>query len=196
MIAIVKYNAGNIQSVKYALERLGAEFVVSDDPNVLRNADKIIFPGVGEASTAMNYLKQSRLDEVLKTLTQPFLGICLGLQLMCKTSVENNTKCLDIFDYQVTKFDEAKGDKIPHMGWNQITFDQENPLFKGILQNSFVYFVHSYYVPLGKETLAKCEYAQTPFSAALFKDNYYGVQFHPEKSGVIGSKLLKNFMEL
>lgn len=196
MIAIVKYNAGNIQSVKYALDRLGVEYVVSDDPEVLKSADKVLFPGVGEASSAMQYLKKTNLDKVLCSLTQPFLGICLGLQLMCKESVENNTKCLDIFDYTVNKFDCDKGFKIPHMGWNQITFDETNPLFKGIAQNSFVYFVHSYYVPKGDETLAICNYAEVDFSAGLFKDNYYGVQFHPEKSGEVGSKLLKNFVEM
>ncbi len=196
MVAIVKYNAGNIQSVKYALERLNADFVVSDDPKVLRKADKIIFPGVGEASSAMNYLRKTKLDQVLKSLDQPFLGICLGLQLMCNSSFENNTDCLGLFDYQVTKFDDTKGYKIPHMGWNQISFDDKNPLFKNIEQNSYFYFVHSYYVPKGDDTLAFCDYNDIKFSAALHKDNYYGVQFHPEKSGEIGAKILKNFLEL
>lgn len=196
MIAIVKYNAGNIQSVKYALERLNAEFVVSDNPQVLKSADKVIFPGVGEASSAMSYLRKTKLDKVLTNLHQPFLGICLGLQLMCKSSVENNTDCLGIFDYQVTKFDTEKGYKIPHMGWNQITFKEDNPLFVGIKQNSYVYFVHSYFVPKGDDTLAKCEYDETEFSAALHKDNYFGVQFHPEKSGQIGAKILQNFLEI
>ena len=196
MVAIVKYNAGNIQSVKYALERLNADFVVSDDPKVLRKADKIIFPGVGEASSAMNYLRKTKLDQVLKGLDQPFLGICLGLQLMCNSSFENNTDCLGLFDYQVTKFDDTKGYKIPHMGWNQISFDDKNPLFKNIEQNSYFYFVHSYYVPKGDDTLAFCDYNDIKFSAALHKDNYYGVQFHPEKSGEIGAKILKNFLEL
>ncbi|MGD1822687.1 MAG: imidazole glycerol phosphate synthase subunit HisH [Pleomorphochaeta sp.] len=196
MVAIVKYNAGNIQSVKYALERLNVDYIVSDDPNVLRTADKVIFPGVGEASSAMEYLRKTKLDEVLKDLKQPFLGICLGLQLMCTNSVENDTDCLGIFNYTVTKFDETKGYKIPHMGWNQITFDEKNPLFKNIEQNSFVYFVHSYYVPKGSDTLAKCNYAGTDFSAGLYKDNYFGVQFHPEKSGEVGAKLIKNFVEL
>jgi glutamine amidotransferase len=196
VVAIVKYNAGNIQSVKYALERLNADFVVSDDPKVLRKADKIIFPGVGEASSAMNYLRKTKLDQVLKSLDQPFLGICLGLQLMCNSSFENNTDCLGLFDYQVTKFDDTKGYKIPHMGWNQISFDDKNPLFKNIEQNSYFYFVHSYYVPKGDDTLAFCDYNDIKFSAALHKDNYYGVQFHPEKSGEIGAKILKNFLEL
>jgi len=196
MVAIVKYNAGNIQSVKYALERLNADFIVSDDPKELKKADKIIFPGVGEASSAMNYLKKSNLDTILKELNQPFLGICLGLQLMCDSSVENNTKCLDIFDYRVQKFDDSKGYKIPHMGWNQISFDKNSPLFKDIDQNSFFYFVHSYYVPTGIDTLAKCNYAKVDFSAGLHRNNYYGVQFHPEKSGDVGAKLLKNFLEL
>lgn len=196
MIAIVKYNAGNIQSVKYALDRLGVEYVVSDDPKVLKSADKVLFPGVGEASSAMEYLRKTKLDKILCDLKQPFLGICLGLQLMCKESVENDTDCLNIFDYTVSKFDESLGFKIPHMGWNQITFDNNNPLFKGIEQNSFVYFVHSYYVPKGQETLATCNYANTDFSAGLFKDNYYGVQFHPEKSGDVGAKILKNFVEM
>lgn len=196
MIAIVKYNAGNIQSVKYALERLNVDFVVSDDPQILKSADKVIFPGVGEASSAMAYLRKTQLDKVLINLHQPFLGICLGLQLMCKSSVENDTDCLGIFDYQVTKFNTEIGYKIPHMGWNQITFKSDNPLFKGIKQNSYVYFVHSYFVPKGKDTLAKCEYAETEFSAALHRDNYFGVQFHPEKSGEIGAKILQNFLEI
>ncbi len=196
MIAIVKYNAGNIQSVKYALDRLNVDYIVSDDPKVLRNADKVIFPGVGEASSAMNYLRKTNLDLLLKDLKQPFLGICLGIQLMCRSSVENNTDCLDIFDLEVKKFDDTKGYKIPHMGWNQIKFDDKNPLFKEIEQNSFFYFVHSYYAPKGANTLATCNYAGVDFSAALTRDNYYGVQFHPEKSGEVGARLLKNFVEL
>ncbi len=196
MIAIVKYNAGNIQSVKYALDRLNVDYIVSDDPKVLRNADKVIFPGVGEASSAMNYLRKTNLDSLLKDLKQPFLGICLGIQLMCKFSVENNTDCLNIFDLEVKKFDDTKGYKIPHMGWNQIKFDDKNPLFKDIEQNSFFYFVHSYYAPKGENTLATCNYAGVDFSAALIRDNYYGVQFHPEKSGEVGARLLKNFVEL
>jgi len=196
MIAIVKYNAGNIQSVKYALERLNTEYVVTDDPKILSSCEKVIFPGVGEASSAMNYLRKTKLDEVLINLKQPFLGICLGLQLMCKNSSENETDCLNIFDYQVTKFDENKGYKIPHMGWNQIQFDSKNPLFKEVEQDSYCYFVHSYYVPSGENTIATCEYADVSFSASVNRDNYFGVQFHPEKSGKIGTKILKNFLEL
>jgi imidazole glycerol-phosphate synthase subunit HisH len=191
-LAIVKYNAGNIMSVSYALNRLGIEPIVTDDPEILMTADKVIFPGVGEASTAMNYLRQRGLDEVLKNLKQPFLGICLGMQLMGSHSEEGDTECLGIFDAKVKKF-PAKN-KVPHMGWNQI-FDFKSPLLNGIDEKSYVYFVHSYYVEMCKETAVSCDYI-LPFSAGLQKDNFYAFQFHPEKSGETGAKILKNFIEL
>jgi len=191
-LAIVKYNAGNIMSVSYALNRLGIEPIVTDDPEILKAADKVIFPGVGEASTAMNYLRQRGLDEILKNLKQPFLGICLGMQLMGSHSEEGDTTCLGIFDAKVKKFPPK--DKVPHMGWNQI-FDFKSPLLKGIDEKSYVYFVHSYYVEMCKETAVSCDYI-LPFSVGLQKDNFYAFQFHPEKSGETGAIILKNFIEL
>ena len=191
-VAIVKYNAGNIMSVSYALQRLGIDPIVTDDPLILKAADKVIFPGVGEASTAMNYIRQHSLDEVIKDLKQPFLGICLGMQLMGLHSEEGDTPCLGIFSAKVKKFPSL--DKVPHMGWNQIT-DCKSPLLKGVDENSFVYFVHSYYVELCDETAACCNYI-LPFSAGMHKDNFYAFQFHPEKSGETGALLLKNFIEL
>jgi len=191
-LAIVKYNAGNIMSVSYALNRLGIEPIVTDDPEILMKADKVIFPGVGEASTAMNYLRQRGLDDVLKNLKRPFLGICLGMQLMGSHSEEGDTECLGIFDAKVKKFPSK--DKVPHMGWNQI-FDFKSPLLKGIDEKSYVYFVHSYYVEMCRETAVSCDYI-LPFSAGLQKDNFYAFQFHPEKSGETGAKILKNFIEL
>jgi len=191
-LAIVKYNAGNIMSVSYALNRLGIDPIVTDDPTILKNADKVIFPGVGEASTAMNYLRQHDLDVVIKNLTQPILGICLGMQLMGIHSEEGDTQCLGIFDTNVKKFPPV--DKVPHMGWNQI-FDFRSPLLKGIDEKSFVYFVHSFYVEKCKKTAVSCDYI-LPFSAGLVKDNFYAFQFHPEKSGETGAKILKNFIEL
>ena len=191
-LAIVKYNAGNIMSVSYALNRLGIDPIVTDDPDVLKKADKVIFPGVGEASTAMNYLRQRGLDEVLKNLKQPFLGICLGMQLMGSHSEEGDTQCLGIFDAKIKKFPPK--DKVPHMGWNQI-YNFKSPLLKGIDENSYVYFVHSFYVEMCKETAVSCDYI-LPFSAGLQKDNFYAYQFHPEKSGETGAQILKNFIEL
>lgn len=191
-IAIVKYNAGNIWSMQCALERMGISPVITDDPEMLSRADRVIFPGVGEASTAMRYLKERGLDEVLRSLTQPFLGVCLGLQLMCSYSEEHDTECLGIFSEEVRRFGDEL--KVPHMGWNTLT-DMKTGLFEGIEDQSYVYFVHSYHAAAGSETIATCEYA-VPFSASLHKDNYYGVQFHPEKSGDIGQRILKNFLNL
>lgn len=194
-IIIVNYNGGNVHSVENALMRLGVRATVSDDPDVILSADKVIFPGVGEASSAMKYLKERELDTVLKNVTQPFLGICLGQQLMCSHSEEGDVECLGIFDAQVKKFRTNDSQfKIPQMGWNSI-YHLQGDLFEGIPEYSFVYFVHSYYVQIVEETVGTCEYI-LPFSAALQKDNYYSCQFHPEKSADIGSRLLKNFVNL
>ena len=193
MIAVVKYNAGNIRSVTNALRRLGVDALVTDDPKQLREVEKVIFPGVGEASSAMNYLRERGLDEVLKNLHQPFLGICLGLQLMCKHSEEGDTECLGIFSENVKRFPTAK-EKVPHMGWNNCS-ELKKPLFKNISSQENFYFVHSYYAELGSQTIAKCNYI-LPFSAALQQDNFYAVQFHPEKSADVGQQLIKNFLEL
>lgn len=192
MIAILKYNAGNIGSVQNALKRLGYESIITDDPALLRSADKVIFPGVGEANSAMKYLKEKGLDDIIKSLKQPVLGICLGLQLMCETSEEGNTLCLGIFPNKVKRF---QGDAIiPHMGWNN--FEQTSGLlFKGVKPAENVYFVHNYYAEIGEFTTAVCDYIQ-PFSAALEKDNFYATQFHCEKSADIGTIILKNFLEL
>ncbi|WP_185145287.1 imidazole glycerol phosphate synthase subunit HisH [Apibacter muscae] len=192
MLAIIKYNAGNIKSVQNALSRLGVESLVTDDKETILQADKVIFPGVGEAETAMNYLRERNMDVFLKSLTQPFLGICLGQQLMCKHSEEGNTDCLHIFDAEVKKFPPKE--LVPHMGWNNI-YDLQGNLFQNIEENSDVYFIHSYYVELCKETSATCNYI-LPYSAALQKDNFYATQFHPEKSADIGEQILKNFIEL
>ncbi len=192
MIAIIKYNAGNITSVKNAVERLGYNCVVTDDEQEIRKAHKVIFPGVGEASSAMNYLKERQLDKLIKTLTQPVLGICLGQQLMCKHSEEGNTECMNIFDVRVKKF-PAK-DIVPHMGWNSVR-QIKSQLFKSLCENEDVYFVHSYYCEISQDTTAICDYI-LPFSAAMEKDNFYATQFHPEKSADIGEKILLNFLQL
>ena len=191
-IAIVKYNAGNIQSVLYALERIGFSAVVTDDMDELQQADKVIFPGVGEASSAMKYLRERKLDEVIKNLTQPVLGICLGLQLMCRYSEEGNTQCLHIFEEDIKLFSSQKL-KVPQIGWNNI-YHLQTDLFKDVKENSYVYSVHSYYATLGKHTIAEAAYG-APYSTALHKDNFYGVQFHPEKSAEIGEQILRNFIE-
>ncbi|QMU64383.1 MAG: imidazole glycerol phosphate synthase subunit HisH [Flavobacteriaceae bacterium] len=192
MIVIIKYNAGNIQSVQNALSRLGYESIITDDSADIRKADKVIFPGVGEAGTAMEYLKERRLDKLMSSITQPFLGICLGLQLMCKSSEEGNTKCLGIFDTEVKLFPPKE--KVPHTGWNN--FEKlKGGLFKNVKPGDDVYYVHSYYAELCKESVATCMYIQL-FSAALQKDNFYATQFHPEKSAGIGEQILKNFLEL
>ncbi len=192
MIAIVKYNAGNIRSVINALDRLGVESLLTDDPEELTNAEKVIFPGVGEAGTAMDYLRARKLDEVITSLTQPFLGICLGMQLMCSHSEEKDTPCLGIFRENVLKF-PPKG-IVPHMGWNEFS-TKKGPLFAGLDKTANMYFVHSYYVELGEDTVGVTDYL-VPFTSALQKDNFYGVQFHPEKSADVGRKLIENFLNL
>jgi len=192
-VAIVKYNAGNIRSVLCALTRLGVDAVVSDDPAVLRSASRVIFPGVGEASSAMRYMQESHLDETLLALQQPFLGICLGMQLMCAFSEENSTGCLGMFDAQVVRFGDHPGLKIPHMGWNTIT-QLDDPLFNGLGEEPWFYFVHSYHATLSSQTIATCTYGDVGFSAALRQQNFKGVQFHPEKSGPAGAKVLQNFL--
>ncbi|MBM6865766.1 imidazole glycerol phosphate synthase subunit HisH [Bacteroides caecigallinarum] len=194
-VAIIKYNAGNIFSVDYALKRIGVTPVITSDKETLLKADKVIFPGVGEAETTMRYLKEQNLDTLIKNLKQPVLGICLGMQLMCKYSEEGNTDCLGIFDTDVKRFvPECHEDKVPHMGWNTIE-NAVSPLFKGFEKEEYVYFVHSYYVPLNEFTAARTNYI-LPYSSALHKDNFYATQFHPEKSGKTGEKILRNFLEL
>lgn len=193
-VAIVKYNAGNIRSVAYALNRLGIEPEISDDPEVLKSVDKVIFPGVGEASTAMHYLKKDGLDKLLPTLQQPVLGICLGLQLMCTHSEENNTDCLNIFPVQVKKFPALENIKVPQIGWNTI-HDLKSPLFKGISENAFMYFVHSYYAEQNPYAIATTDYI-FPYASAIHKDNFYAVQFHAEKSSEVGSQIIENFIRL
>lgn len=192
---IVKYNAGNIQSVLYALERIGAGAVVTDDHAQIRSADRVIFPGVGEASTAMRYLRERGLDQVLRELKQPVLGICLGMQLMCAHSEENDTDCLGIFAEPVKKFiPGTTGLKVPQIGWNQVT-ETGSRIFSGIPEGSYFYFVHSYYAAKGEHTIGTTDYT-LPYSAALHRENFYGVQFHPEKSAAAGEQLLKNFITL
>ena len=194
-ITIIKYNAGNIRSVLYALERIGYSATVTDNADEIRNSDKVIFPGVGEASTAMNYLKDRNLDKLIYSLTQPVLGICLGMQLMCRYSEENDTKCLGIFDEDVKKFKRQKAKfKIPQVGWNNI-YDLKTDLFKNVTENSYCYFVHGYYASVGEHTIAATDYIQ-PYSSALHKRNFYGVQFHPEKSAAAGEKIFANFLKL
>lgn len=192
-VAIVKYNAGNVESVKNALVRLGVAPVLTDEAETLRTADKVIFPGVGEASTAMNYLRERNLDEAIKSLTQPVLGICLGMQLLCASSEENETKCLGILPSRVRRFTTGNF-KIPQIGWNNI-FALESPLFANIAEDSFVYFVHSFYVETGAESIAACDYG-VEFSAAARHENFYAVQFHTEKSGAVGEKILENFLKI
>lgn len=192
---IIQYNAGNIQSVLYALERLGVSATVTDNVEAIQAADKVIFPGVGEASTAMAYLKERGLDQVIKHLKQPVLGICLGMQLMCSYSEENDTQCLGIFDEQVKLFKPIDATvKVPQIGWNTIT-NLKSKLFTGIAEESFTYFVHGYYAALGDQTIATTNYVQ-PYSSALHKDNFYGVQFHPEKSAKVGEQIIQNFLNL
>jgi len=193
-IAIIKYNAGNIQSVLFALERIGHTAVVTDDASLIRSADKVIFPGVGEASTAMNYLKERKLDDLIISLKQPVLGICLGMQLLCEHSTENNTTCLAVFDkVQVKQFSPVnKQLKVPQIGWNTIT-NLKTPLFQYVKETSYCYFVHGYYADISPYTIATTNYVQL-YSSALKKNNFYGVQFHPEKSAEVGEQVLKNFL--
>ena len=192
-IAIIKYNAGNVQSVQYALQRLGITSIVTDDEKEIRQAEKVIFPGVGHANAAMQYLRERELDKIIISLQQPVLGICLGLQLLCKHSEEGDTPCLGIFDTEVKLF--ASTDlKVPQMGWNNI-YDLKSGLFEGLAEESFIYNVHSYYAALSNQTIATTDYI-LPYSAALQKNNFYAVQFHPEKSGKIGEIILKNFIAM
>ena len=190
-VVIIKYNAGNIRSVLFALERIGVNAIVTDDHDEIRSADRVIFPGVGEASSAMNYLKQKGLDVLIRSLTQPVLGICLGMQLMCSFSEENNTTCLGIFEEKVKLF-PVNGFKIPQIGWNNITHLKSN-LFQGITENAYMYFVHSYYVEKCDDAIALTNYV-SEYSSAVQKNNFYAVQFHPEKSGEEGQKILENFI--
>lgn len=192
-LVIIKYNAGNIQSVSFALERLGVAFHITDNAEEIRQADKVIFPGVGEASTTMNYLRDRKLDKVIRELKQPLLGVCLGMQLMCKYSEENNTECLGIFDESVKMFTPTGDMKVPHMGWNNLTLT--NGWLDPLIQNQFAYFVHSYYVPVNQYSSATTEYIK-PFSAAMHKDNFYAVQFHPEKSAETGELVMQSFLRI
>lgn len=191
-LVVIDYGAGNVQSVKYALNRLGVQAVLSNNPEEIAAADKILFPGVGHAYAAMESLRKNALDTLLPTLKQPFLGICLGMQLMCKHSEEGDTNCLGMIDSEVKLF--RGQEKVPHMGWNNV-YNVKSPLFDGFDVNDQLYFVHSYYVPVNDYTSAACNYIQ-PFSAGLQKDNFYAFQFHPEKSGDVGEQLLKKFIEL
>ena len=192
-LAIIKYNAGNIRSVLFALERIGVSAEVTDDPENIMAADRVIFPGVGEASTAMRYLQDKKLDQVIRNLKQPILGICLGMQLLCRHSEENDAKCIGIFDCNVKRFAEPEL-KIPQVGWNNIS-QLKGPLFAGIKENEFAYFVHSYFAEINQDTTAVAEYGSV-FSSAMSKNNFYGVQFHPEKSALAGEAILKNFLSL
>ncbi len=192
-IAVIKYNAGNIQSLSFALERLGVDFNITGDAEEIQQADKVIFPGVGEASTTMKYLRENKLDLVIKDLRQPVFGICLGMQLLCKHSEENNTTCLGIFDEKVKRFVPQNNEKVPHMGWNTLAI--KDSWLDPALENLHAYFVHSFYVPVGRYTPAETSYI-VPFSAGLRKNNFYAVQFHPEKSAKAGDLVLRSFLKL
>ncbi|WP_025762990.1 imidazole glycerol phosphate synthase subunit HisH [Dyadobacter tibetensis] len=190
---IIKYNAGNVQSVMYALERLGVSYIYTDEESEIRSADRVIFPGVGEASTAMAYLKEKKLDLLIPELKQPFFGTCIGMQLMCKHSEENDTKCMGIFDVDVRRFSAIPGIKVPHMGWNNIS-NYGSELTQGLPDNAYVYFVHSYAAPICEYTVASCDYI-VPFSAMLKKDNFHAAQFHCEISGGVGQQIMENFLK-
>jgi len=192
-LAIIKYNAGNIQSVSFALERLGVDFRITEDAEEIRKSDKVIFPGVGEASTTMKYLRERKLDQLIRNLKQPLLGVCLGMQLMCRYSEENNTECLGIFDETVKAFVPNKEMKVPHMGWNNLSL--RSSWLDRELENKFAYFVHTYYVPVNAFTSSTTEYIDV-FSSAMHKGNFYAVQFHPEKSAETGELVLKSFLRL
>jgi glutamine amidotransferase len=192
-LAIIKYNAGNIQSVSFALERLGVDFTITDNAEDIQSAEKVIFPGVGEASTTMEFLKSKNLDRLITSLTQPVLGICLGMQLMCKYSEENQTQCLGIFDETVKKFIPKSEMKVPHMGWNSLSL--KDGWLNSAIESAYAYFVHSYYVPVNQYTSAVTEYIN-PFSSALHFNNFYAVQFHPEKSAKTGELVLQSFLRV
>lgn len=191
-IVIINYGAGNIQSIRFAFQRLGYSLELTSDPDRIRRADKVVFPGVGEASSAMAKLTQSGLDTLIPGLKQPVLGICLGMQLMCRSSEEGPTQGMGIFDTEVLRFDGKM--KVPQIGWNSI-HDLKSPLFEGVRESEYIYLVHSFYAPLCKETIAVSDYG-LPYSAALARDNFFGVQFHPEKSGKAGALMLSNFLKL
>lgn len=193
-VVLIKYNAGNIQSVLYALERIGIAAVVTDDHEQIRSADKVVFPGVGEARSAMESLKENNLDELIKDLKQPVLGICVGMQLLCRHSEERDTQGLGIFDADVKRFPDAPAVKVPQVGWNTI-YELRSGLFSGLADNSYIYYVHSYYAGLSEQTIARSAYG-VEYSAALHRDNFYGVQFHTEKSAAAGEQILRNFIEL
>lgn len=196
-IAVIKYNAGNVQSVLYALERLGADAILTDDPEVIHSADKIIFPGQGEASTAMTYLKARNLDQLVRDIKQPFLGVCLGLQLLCEHSEENDTACLGIFPVKVKRFVPANSQefKVPHVGWNELENLSDNALLKDLPDPKFLYYVHSYYAELSEATIATTHYIHD-FTAILHRGNYWAIQAHPEKSSTVGEQLLRNFLSI
>lgn len=195
-VAIIKYNAGNIYSVYCAVTRLGAEAVITDDVEEIKFADKVIFPGVGEARAAMEYLNEKGLSDVIRGLKQPVLGICIGMQLLCKHSEEGDVDCLGIFDVPVVRFQPSdKNLKVPQVGWNQITNHANNPLYEGVKEGDYVYYVHSYHVPVCPWTIAQTEYVNT-YSASLHKDNFWATQFHPEKSGRVGEMIIANFLKM
>lgn len=193
-VVVIDYNAGNTRSVYYALQRYGVDAIFTKDPQQIRSASKVIFPGVGEASTTMGFVRAQGLDEIIPSLSQPVLGICLGMQLMCAWSAEGDTECLGIFDAHVKRFEPREGQKVPHMGWNTI-YNLDTNLFPADLEHQYVYFVHSYYVEMSPYTAATTDYC-LPFSAAMHRDNFYGTQFHPEKSGSVGGQILQHFLNL